>query len=163
MRASCEAELIDTLDQVADPGLARWSVYNGPLWIDLALPLTEDDSDDHGARLDQAAVEHALSERELPLRAELKSGCDAQWEMMEAIGRKAFPALQRAIEAYDPDSGDNFDAAVAKAMEAASEDRAAMDRLHEQRVEDLARTASPGTQLLMQVTGSTIDLTKLRW
>ena len=38
MRAYNDADLMDRLDEVRDPGQAKWWPYLGPLWIDL-LPI----------------------------------------------------------------------------------------------------------------------------
>jgi hypothetical protein len=40
VRARNEAELLDILDQEADPGGCTYEVYRGPLFIDFALPFT---------------------------------------------------------------------------------------------------------------------------
>ncbi len=39
VRASSEEELVDILDQVANPEGCEWSVYEGPLFIDFRLPV----------------------------------------------------------------------------------------------------------------------------
>src|SRR5438445_12608587 len=38
VRARDEDELLDTLDQVANPDGCEWAVYKGPLFIDFRLP-----------------------------------------------------------------------------------------------------------------------------
>jgi len=39
VRAQDDDELIDILDQVANPEGCEWSVYDGPLFIDFQLPV----------------------------------------------------------------------------------------------------------------------------
>src|SRR5262249_4403983 len=38
IRARDEADLMDTIDEIATPGICTWKVYSGPLWIDFRLP-----------------------------------------------------------------------------------------------------------------------------
>lgn len=40
IRAADEDDLVDTLDQLADPAAASWQVYDGPLWLEFP-PLRE--------------------------------------------------------------------------------------------------------------------------
>jgi hypothetical protein len=39
VKAQNEEELVDVLDEVADPAGCKWAVYRGPLWIDFDIPL----------------------------------------------------------------------------------------------------------------------------
>jgi hypothetical protein len=106
VRAQHEDDLIDTLDQVANPDGCEWAVYEGPLFIDLRLPAEwriEDERPGEPVTPEQVVVgdvgrmstEPVVEAMELSLAGE--DGHDAGM----AILRTAFPAVHAAIETLD--------------------------------------------------------------
>ena len=104
VRARNEEELLDILDEVADPGACRWAVYKGPVFIDLDLPVHPKRSEGASPALSDADVElEGIEDLETdgPLfKLSLADG-DTAGEMKHAIGRWAFPELMRVIEASE--------------------------------------------------------------
>ena len=103
VRARHEDDLIDTLDQVANPEGCEWSVYEGPLFIDVRLPAAwriEDARPGEPVTPEQVVVqdvgrmatEPIVEAMELSLAGD--DGCDTRM----AILRTAFPRLHAAIE-----------------------------------------------------------------
>ncbi len=45
VHAEDEASLVDTLDQLGDPGSASWVVYDGPLWLEFPAPTEQPEGD----------------------------------------------------------------------------------------------------------------------
>jgi hypothetical protein len=103
VRARHEDDLIDTLDQVANPDGCEWSVYQGPLFIDFRLPAewrVAEERPGEPVTPDQVVVgdvgrmatEPIVETLELSLAGE--DGLDTGM----AILRAAFPAVHAAIE-----------------------------------------------------------------
>ena len=88
-------KLLDTLDQVDDAEGAKWTVYHGPVWIDLEVP--------EEYRIDEKVPQEPLRPDEIAIqdvsRIELggfeisSPSCDHASEMHEQITRRAFPKL----------------------------------------------------------------------
>lgn len=101
VRARNEEELIDTLDEVCDPGACRWAVYKGPVFIDFDLPVKPKWDEDAPSPLNDAGVElEGVEDLETDgdiFNLSVPDG-DAASEMKRAIGRWAFPHLMRTIE-----------------------------------------------------------------
>jgi hypothetical protein len=103
VRARHEDDLMEGLDQVANPEGCEWSVYEGPLFIDFRLPATwriQDESPGEPVTPEQVVVEDVgrmatepiVEAMELSLAGD--DGCDTGM----AILRTAFPRLHAAIE-----------------------------------------------------------------
>lgn len=122
VRARDEDELLDTLDQVADPGGCTYKVYKGPVWIDFALPFTirditpekkvptepSDFTVDPSPEFDN--VEGTLLRPEVPC-------AETAEEMVNKIMRFAFPSLFEYLDermeadvcgAKHPDAGERY-------------------------------------------------------
>jgi len=104
VRARNEEELLDILDEVADPGACRWAVYKGPVFIDLDLPVQPKQSEGETAALSDAdieleGVENLETDGSL-FNLSVADG-DTASEMKRAIGKWAFPHLMRAIESAE--------------------------------------------------------------
>ncbi|MGE5785079.1 MAG: hypothetical protein ACM3ZE_10825 [Myxococcales bacterium] len=105
VRAQDEDDLIDILDQVANPEGCEWSVYDGPLFIDFQLPAewsVRERRPEHPITPEQIVVDDTtaltggvVSSLQLSL-AEGDDGYDTGSEII----RRAFPALQVAIDRY---------------------------------------------------------------
>jgi len=104
VRASNEEELLDTLDQVANPEGCEWSVYDGPLFIDFRLPVewhVQDPRPGEPVTPEQIVLDdvermtkmHAVEAMEVALAG----GDDGSATGAEVI-RHAFPELHAAIE-----------------------------------------------------------------
>lgn len=85
VRARDEADLIDTLDQVANPEGCEWTVYEGPLFHDFRLPAAWRIDDAHPGEpvtptqvvvedVDRMATEPIVDTIELSLAGD--DGCD---------------------------------------------------------------------------------------
>ena len=104
VRASSEEELLDILDQVANPEGCEWSVYEGPLFIDFRLPV-EWSVRDAGTRepvvpeqvviddVSRMATEPVVETMEVSL-ADGDDGFDTGAEVI----RLAFPEIHAAVE-----------------------------------------------------------------
>ncbi len=104
VRASSEEELLDILDQVANPEGCEWSVYEGPLFIDFRLPV-EWSVRDAGTRgpvapeqlviddVSRMATEPVIETMEISL-ADGDDGSDTGEEVI----RLAFPEIHAAVE-----------------------------------------------------------------
>jgi hypothetical protein len=104
VRARDEDDLVDILDQVANPDGCEWSVYEGPLFIDFRLPVEwdiRDDRNDSPISPEQVVIEdvgplaytHVFDAMELSLA----NGDDGS-ATAEAIVHGAFPEVHAAIE-----------------------------------------------------------------
>lgn len=100
VKAGSEDELIDVLDEIANPEGCTWSVYRGPLFIEFSLPVRFQVTD-RGERAgpirpDDVVVEDVSGLREAePLEVSLAEG-DTGGDMCRAIEKKAFPHVFRA-------------------------------------------------------------------
>jgi hypothetical protein len=104
-----EHELQNILDEVENPQGCTWSVYRGPLFLELQLnaQFEIDDADERGDRPlqpDQIRVGDVarLRAREL-LTAKVPEHSDASDAMVDAIMRKAFPSVHAVLDNEDED------------------------------------------------------------
>lgn len=99
--AEDERALVRTLDELADLEGVTWSVYRGPLWVELEVPVALGVADRRGR--ERAPLRHA--DLRLGDTAELRPGAlDAAAAdtatgraMVEQVYRTAFPRLHRAL------------------------------------------------------------------
>lgn len=126
VRARDEQELLEMLDEAADPGGCSYKVYKGPLWIDFGLPFeirdvtpdkkvpTEpaDFTVDPAPEFDGELIPSIL-EPGLP-------GTDPAHEMCRNLLRFAFPALFKHMEEVEDASvqGDDTSSASERYPEA---------------------------------------------
>lgn len=114
VNAADEDELIDILDEVANPDGATWAEYDGPLHVEFEVPakwdVVRDPTKPEGAPLEaEQLVVEDVSEIELgELRATAQAGGDTSSAMIEEIYRLAFPHLhavlyERSEEEPDPE------------------------------------------------------------
>ena len=100
VKAGSEDELIDVLDEIANPEGCTWSVYRGPLFIEFSLPVRFQVTD-RGERAGpirpgDVVVEDVSGLRKAePLEVSLAEG-DTGGDMCRAIEKKAFPHVFRA-------------------------------------------------------------------
>ena len=107
VRARNENELLDHLDQMANPEGCEWSVYKGPLFIDFELPAKWSIKDDKRPSVplepsqvvidDVGPMEHQHIMEAIELSVPL---CDEGSGMVEEILRKAFPSVHEAVEKF---------------------------------------------------------------
>lgn len=102
--AADEDELLQHLDEIANPEGCTWSVYRGPIFIELAL-----NAEVEVAHSEQAA-QLPLRPDELQLRdvtricrrdvlsASIPLDADAAYEMVQTITRNAFPDLYAVLD-----------------------------------------------------------------
>lgn len=105
-----EDHLLDTLDQVADSEGVTWSLYRGPLWIDLDLPVRyRVAAKGHGAPFGpgEIVVEDVTAMRKHQFNYSAPE-CDHVAEMEESVARKAFPFVHEAFwqHAEEPSDGE---------------------------------------------------------
>jgi hypothetical protein len=105
VRAPNEDDLMDVLDEVADPGACRWAVYRGPLWIDLDLPVRIHEtkggkSPPSVADVQVEGAEELLGHEELPYRVS-PGDCETGGEMVSAVTKWAFPNLGKLFDRMD--------------------------------------------------------------
>src|SRR5580658_6014532 len=93
VQARNERNLIGILDEVADPGCCRWTVYRGPLFLDFELASSKPGGNEVAEHLPDSALEFRLS----------KEGGDTQYDMMECIVEYAFPHLAHYHEQVELD------------------------------------------------------------
>lgn len=109
-KAGSEDELIDILDEIANPEGCTWSVYRGPLFIEFSLPVRFQVTD-RGKRAgpirpDDVVVEDVSGLRKAePLEVSLAEG-DTGGDMCRAIEKKAFPHVFRARHDRDDEPSD---------------------------------------------------------
>jgi hypothetical protein len=105
VRAADEDELVDILDELANPDGATWTEYDGPLWVEFEVPATwhtEPAPDDAPSPLrpEQIVVDDVHEVEPGELRAAV-APADTGSDMVESIFRWAFPKLHEAL--YGPD------------------------------------------------------------
>lgn len=98
-----EDDLLDILDETANPEGCTWSLYRGPLYLDLALnvdyslagadqvreqPLSPSDV--------QVGDVSRICERDV-MRAEIDLDSETAANMVDAVTKKAFPALHAVL------------------------------------------------------------------
>lgn len=164
VRARNEAELLDILDQEADPGGCTYEVYRGPLFIDFALPFTarprtpdaERREADGEVTKDDYIVEPTAEFKGMDYSDLTRPGipsCDAGLDMLRAIVKGAFPALSSAMEAevnrpFSDDDDDDDEPPTLEKFEAAL--RAEVDGLvrYQARVAALDQRTDPEAALM---------------
>lgn len=99
-----QSELLDTLDQVDDPGGCTFQVYRGPVWIDFELPFSICDvtpDEKVSTELSDFTVDPA-ADFTGELGGELLTvdlpPADDVYEMCESVLKGAFPKLHKHIE-----------------------------------------------------------------
>ena len=105
IRAEDADHLTYLLDQLADPGIASWQVYDGPLWLEFPrigeeLPTSEDEIDPFAIDLGSAKV------------AETDWGGDFQREMLRLLHPTVAALRDRAGAEERPVPRAELDAAV---------------------------------------------------
>jgi len=110
VKAGSEDDLIDILDEVANPEGCTWSVYRGPLFIEFSLPArfqVKDRGEQAGAmHPEDVVVKDVSGLREAgPLEVSLAEG-DTCSEMCCAIEKKAFPHIFSARHDCDEEPSD---------------------------------------------------------
>ncbi len=168
IRARNERELMDILDEVADPGCVRWAVYDGPLWVSFGLRMKPWQGDGHDVEVDtEALVDGVATHGEMPLVVDRGEG-ETAWEMNQAISRWALPHLHAVVDAWaseTPDAADRPQRPEAfwrgQVADALKSERESMDLLARERASEAARVADPKTLAIMQVLGTSIPPTWL--
>jgi hypothetical protein len=105
VRADDEQDLIDTLDEVDDPGCAQWEEYDGPLWVEFASPFdvkTEGAEEDAPLRpqdLEVSIPPHLLEPKMYPgdILVPATSDSDTYDEMTREIVDRLFPHLSAVL------------------------------------------------------------------
>lgn len=109
VRATDEASLVDTLDEVGDPGAASWEEYQGPLWIDLETPFEfRVEGENEGEPFDPAKIDVELPEdladvldmSDRLLTAHL-GGAGTRFFMTRMLLRRLYPQLWSLISELD--------------------------------------------------------------
>ncbi len=106
-----EDDLMDALDELANPEGCEWKVYRGPLFIHFELPvkygLDRPEGPEGPVQADWLRVDDVsdLVSGE-PLKADVPLDSDRAGEMHDAILRFAFPNVHKLLEAEDRESLD---------------------------------------------------------
>lgn len=102
--AADEEELLDTLDESANPEGCTWSVYRGPVNIEFTLnvDISIDEKDaprERPLQPEQVRIGDVsrICQRDL-VSAAITADADTSYEMVKTIMRKAFPELQRVVD-----------------------------------------------------------------
>lgn len=104
VRARDEDHLMETLDEVADPSECKWSRYDGPLWIEFELDVKVEfpsSFERDGAPLSADQIEFTGVEEFACGAAPMSvsaAPCDTGSEMENAVLKRCFPKLSRAID-----------------------------------------------------------------
>lgn len=107
VRARDEEELLDMLDEAADPGGCTYKVYKGPVWVDFALPFKiRDVTPDKNVPTEPSdfTVDPRPEFDGEPYPSFLEPGLpgtDAVHDMCSRILRFAFPSLFKYMEKCD--------------------------------------------------------------
>jgi hypothetical protein len=103
VRARNEDDLSVILDELADPSDCRWSIYNGPLWIEFELPVKMN-TPTRAERLDEPLQRDQISfegiEDVLKNYGELKMStafADTGAAMERAVMERCFPFFAEAM------------------------------------------------------------------
>ena len=122
VRAHDEEDLVDILDQVANPDGCEWSVYEGPLFIDFRLPVQwsiRDDRPEQPIHPEQVVVGDigAIARGNLAGTVEVSLGDgDDGCATGEEVIRLAFPELQAAVDTFGESAdADETDGALPEA------------------------------------------------
>ena len=106
VRARDEGDLLDILDQVANPEGCEWSVYEGPLFIDFRLPaegVIRGERPGEPVAPDQVVIKDVGTMAREPIVDVLDvslAGGDDGHDTGEAILQKAFPVLHATVEKF---------------------------------------------------------------
>lgn len=105
VRATSEEELENALDEIDDPEGCEWNVYRGPLFIEFALPVPFEVKQRGPARAPLEPGDIAVGEvsallEGYALQASIPEG-DTAYMMVEAVLRRAFPHVFRALRKDD--------------------------------------------------------------
>lgn len=114
IQAKDEEHLQELLDHLADPSLAIWVEYDGPLWFEFEPNVRR--KRNGGARINSAfRNDPAPTTVWKPGKPEF----DVSNEMFEVILDRLFPHLRVAVQQADPDEMDNsaFENGIATALE----------------------------------------------
>ncbi|MGH7855950.1 MAG: hypothetical protein ACREQY_01380 [Candidatus Binatia bacterium] len=139
VKAGSEDELIEILDEVANPDGCTWSIYRGPLFLEFSLPARFEVKERNGRTgpipPQDIVVEDVSGLREgASLEVEI-GGADTGAEMSEAIEKSAFPHVFAARHGRDEDPTDEeLRAAVRAELETLV--RASWRREHVERRDD---------------------------
>lgn len=97
VKAQFEDELVDILDEVANPEGCTWSVYRGPLFLEFALPAKARLVESRGPKGDSDVRVDDVEElfEGAPLAVSLPEA-DTAMDMSQAIERKVFPRVFKA-------------------------------------------------------------------
>jgi hypothetical protein len=169
VRAQNQAHLCDILDEVVDPGIARWAVYRGPLWIDFDLPTTtrvdEDGETVHSADVAAIVAEVVDGDGEVELEAQVgPNASETAGEMCKAVTAGAWPHLHAVVEEWhthrdggEAEEGD-VEAWQPRFAEALAADAEAVSKLRASRRAAVA-SLDPQAQAIMQMVGVSIEPT----
>lgn len=94
VRADDEDHLTDILDEVASPTEAVWAEYDGPLWVDVALPI---DARSEQGEWQLSGIEQAAKRPQLGAEVRGEEG-DTSFDMVETVLAMAFPHLAALLE-----------------------------------------------------------------
>lgn len=163
IRAKNEEHLCDILDEIADPGCARWAVYNGPLWVDFDLPMKPWQGDGADVEVDVQAVADGIEEgASVPFKVD-RGGGETAGAMIDAVTAWAVPHVHAVVQAWNKTDVDdperNASIWMEKLTKALEMERADMDELYRKRIAEVERTVDPQTQALMKRVGLTVEPT----
>ena len=120
VKAQSEDELVDRLDEVANPEGCTWSVYSGPLFLEFALAAKASLAESRGPKGDSdVKVEDVEGLLEGPSLTVLIPEGDTAFEMSEAIEKKVFPRVYKARHGKSDATVASLKRAVAAEMQVA--------------------------------------------
>ena len=106
VRASDRDELYYMLDEVADPGCAEISDYDGPLWLEMQVPIDFELPEKGPVAVDSPEIvfrgvdklQETFNKTGVPIEiTQADDGCDTQKEMFDAVTKRAFPRLVTVV------------------------------------------------------------------
>jgi hypothetical protein len=139
VKAGSDDELVEILDEVANPDGCTWSVYRGPLFLEFSLPVRfevrERDGRPRPIPPQDILVEDVSGLHEGAFLEVEIGGADTGGEMSEAIEKSAFPHVFKARhEGNEDPTDDELRAAVRAELETLA--RASWRREHVKRRDD---------------------------
>jgi hypothetical protein len=130
IRASSEADLIDRIDEVGDPGACTWQEYRGALWIDLRLDaeVHVEASQPGRLRAEEVVVDRPPPRTGARLALSFSEDADTGALAQEELLRAAFPRVGRVYRDADETGPTRADLAEALRHDLAAHDAATLGR-----------------------------------
>jgi hypothetical protein len=147
VKAQDERELIELLNEEDDPASCRYAVYDGPLWVNLDMPVrvSWDRRPAPGVRgMVVKDLERLAPEGIVQYKLDFGGGVTA-FEMRRAVTGYAFPHIQRVLDEYE--AGEENDPSVTDLEVAVRRELEELSK-HLWRSEHVQRSSDPKAKVL---------------